>query len=61
MANAADQQVEGRSDDYLADVAQMSIVALVDTDDNVLANALRRLAEEVVDPGETIAKFSNRP
>ena len=61
MVNAADQQADGRTDDYLADVAQMSLADLLSTDHSVLANALRRLAEEADDPVETIAAFSNRP
>ena len=51
-------QPEWRSD--MIDVSGMSLSDLVaDNDDSALAQSLRRLADDLADPGEPIAGFNS--
>jgi FXSXX-COOH protein len=55
-----DAQPEWRSD--MVDVSGMSLAELIDLtedEDSVLALSLRRLADDLADPGEPIAGFNS--
>ena len=43
----------------LVDVTELPLTALVSAEDTVLANALRRLLQELADPREAIAGWSS--
>jgi len=54
---ATDSGVEGQ-ESQLADVTRLRLPDLLDSDDSVLANSLRRLVAEIDRPHEVIAAFT---